>query len=43
MPIRDITGNRRVMLERLEVHEARETLGVLISMDGNQNDQTQEL
>jgi hypothetical protein len=32
-----------VELERLDVHEARETLGVFIAMNGNQEAQTQEL
>ncbi len=41
--IRDTSGIERVPLERLEVDEARETLGVFIAMDGNQQDQTQAL
>jgi hypothetical protein len=41
--IRDIPGTGRVELERLEVQEARETLGVFIAMDGNQKAQTQAL
>jgi hypothetical protein len=41
--IRDTSGAERVELERLEVDEARETLGVFIAMDGNQEDQTQSL
>jgi hypothetical protein len=41
--IRDIPGTARVELERLDVHEARETLGVFIAMNGNQEAQTQEL
>jgi hypothetical protein len=41
--IRDITGDGRVELERLEVDEARETLGVFIAMDGNQTAQTEAL
>jgi hypothetical protein len=32
-----------VELERLDVHEARETLGVFIAMNGNKDSQTQEL
>jgi hypothetical protein len=40
--IRDIPGTARVELERLDVHEARETLGVFIAMNGNQESQTQE-
>jgi hypothetical protein len=43
LSIRDIDGSTRVELERLDVQEARETLGVFISMDGNQKAQTQEL
>jgi hypothetical protein len=41
--IRDIPGHGREALERLEVDEARETLGVFIAMDGNQQAQTKEL
>ena len=41
--IRNIPGTARVELERLEVQEARETLGVFIAMDGNQTAQTQAL
>jgi hypothetical protein len=41
--IRDTHGNGRVELERLEVDDARETLGVFIAMDGNQKAQTQAL
>jgi hypothetical protein len=41
--IRDIPGTGRVELERLEVTEARETLGVFIAMNGNQKAQTQAL
>jgi hypothetical protein len=36
LTIRNINGNNRVELERLDIHEARETLGVFIAMDGNQ-------
>jgi hypothetical protein len=43
LTIRDINGSSRVELERLEVHEARETLGVFIAMDGNQKAETQKL
>jgi hypothetical protein len=32
-----------VELEQLDVHEARETLGVFIAMNSNQESQTQEL
>ena len=42
LSIRDVSGLNRVTLERLEVHEARETLGVFIAMDGNHNMQTAE-
>ena len=41
--IRDIDGSQRVNLERLDIYEARETLGVWIAMDGNQRAQTQAL
>jgi hypothetical protein len=41
--IRDTPDNGRVTLERLEIDEARETLGVFIGMNGNQKDQTQAL
>jgi hypothetical protein len=41
--IRDIDGNTRVELERLEVSKARETLGVFITMDANQNAMENEL
>jgi hypothetical protein len=41
--IHDIPGMARVELERLDVHEARETLGVFIAMNGNQELETQEL
>jgi hypothetical protein len=37
--IRDIPGTGRVELERLDMHEARETLGVWIAMNGNQRAQ----
>jgi hypothetical protein len=43
LSIRDIDGFNRVELERLDIHEARETLGVFIAMDGNQRAQTQAL
>jgi hypothetical protein len=41
--IRDIDGSRQVELECLDIHEARETLGVFIAMDGNQQAQTHAL
>jgi hypothetical protein len=41
--IRDVSGLTRVELDRLEVFEARETLGVYIAMDGNQDTQMQAL
>jgi hypothetical protein len=43
LTIQHIDGFNPVELERLEVHEARETLGVFISTNGNQEAQTQEL
>jgi hypothetical protein len=43
LTIQDIDGSARVELERLDIKEARETLGVFIAMDGNQKAQTQEL
>jgi hypothetical protein len=43
LTIRNVSGSLRVPLERLEVSEARETLGVFIAMDGNQEQQTAEL
>jgi hypothetical protein len=43
LTIRDIPGTGRVDLNRLEVHEAKETLGVFIAMNGNQTAQTHEL
>jgi hypothetical protein len=41
--IQDTTGNGRVTLKRLEVQEARESLGVFIATNGNQNAQTRAL
>ena len=41
--IRDIIGHDRVELEQLDVHNAKETLGVFIAMDGNQREQTKSL
>jgi hypothetical protein len=41
--IRDIPGTARVDLDRLDVYEARETLGVFIAVNGNQESQTQVL
>jgi hypothetical protein len=41
--IRDIQGTGREELDRLEVHEARESLGVFIAMDGNLKAQTTAL
>ena len=41
--IRDIVGNDRITLDRLEAHKARETLGVFIAMNGNHDTQTAEL
>ena len=43
LTIRDVSGLTRVELDRLEVSYARETLGVFIAMDGNQEMQMQEL
>jgi hypothetical protein len=43
LTIRNVSGLDRVTLERLEVSEARETLGVFIAMDGNQLTQMAEL
>jgi hypothetical protein len=43
LSIRDVSGLRRVDLDRLEVYEARETLGVFIAMDGTQEKQTEAL
>ena len=43
LTIRDVSGLNRVTLERLEVSEARKTLGVFIAMDGNQLMQVAEL
>ncbi len=43
LTIRDISGTSRVALDRLDMHEARETLGVFIAMNGNQIAMTQEL
>ena len=42
LSIREVSGPNRVTLDRLEVSEARETLGVFIAMDGNHNTQTAE-
>ena len=41
--IRDVSGLTRVELDRLEVFEARETLGVYIAMDGDQATQMEAL
>jgi hypothetical protein len=41
--IRDITGMGRLELDRLKYHEAQETSGVFIAMNGNQTAQTQAL
>jgi hypothetical protein len=41
--IRDIPGTGRVELERLDIHEARETLGVFIAMDANQKSEALKL
>jgi hypothetical protein len=41
--IRDITGQDRIELERLDVHDAKETPGMLKAMDGNQKAQTNNL
>jgi hypothetical protein len=43
LTIRDVSGFNRVQLDRLEVSAARETLGVFIAMDGNQDTQVQAL
>jgi hypothetical protein len=43
LTIRDICGTIRFELDCLNIHEARETLGVFIAMNGNQTTQTQEL
>ncbi len=43
LTIRDIPGTGRVDLQRLEVHEARETLGVFIAMNGDQKAQAHAL
>ena len=42
LTIRDVSGTTRVPLERLEVHDARETLGVFIAMNASQEIQTEE-
>jgi hypothetical protein len=41
--IQNIDGSCHVELERLDIHEAKETLGIWIAMDGNQHAQTQAL
>jgi hypothetical protein len=41
--IRNIQGNGRIELKRLEAEEARETLGAFIATDGNQKAQTTAL
>jgi hypothetical protein len=43
LTIREPTGTSRVDLDRLDVNEAKETLGVFIAMDGNHKAQTQAL
>jgi hypothetical protein len=43
LTIRDVSGLNRVMLDRLEVYEARETLGVFIAMDGTQEVQMEAM
>jgi hypothetical protein len=43
LSIRDVSGHNRVELDRLEVNEARETLGVFIAMDGSQEEQMEAL
>jgi hypothetical protein len=41
--IQDVLGMQQVVLERLEVHKARETLGVYIAMDGSQETKMETL
>jgi hypothetical protein len=41
--IRDTCGTQRVQLERVDPKEARETLGVFLSMDGNNKEQILQL
>ena len=41
--IRDVDGYSRVTLERLEPHEGKETLGVILAMDGNNVDEVKKL
>ena len=43
LTIRDVSGLNRVELDRLEVYEARETLGVFIAMDATQDTQEEEM
>ena len=43
LTIRDVSGLSRVELDRLEVYEARETLGVFIAMDGTQEVQMEAM
>jgi hypothetical protein len=43
LTIRDVSGLNRVELDRLDVHEARETLGAFIAMDGTQDTQATEM
>ena len=43
LTIRDVSGLNQVELERLEVYEARETLGVFIAMDATQDTQAEEM
>jgi hypothetical protein len=40
--VEDISGERK-LLSRVEVHESRETLGIIISPDGNMNGQFEKL
>ena len=43
LSICDVSGLNRVELDRREVYEARETLGVFIAMDGTQEEQMEAL
>lgn len=43
LTIQDVSGLNRVVLDRLEVDEAHETLGVFIAMDGTQEVQMEAM
>ena len=43
LKVKEVNGQNKVALERLEASEAKETLGVFLSVDGNNREQIDEL